>query len=442
MFQEFTSISSLDGAERLLAAATGPPRGTVDDAASLLAAAAALADIVLAVTLQGLACRRPAVREALLSVWKAEDASGSPAAIPSTMPGTRRVDSTVASSAGPRCGAALGPAQTDVGDIQAAIAAAVDTTLPKAVAASLLQAQPMPLPGDHSAQLLARAGCYAVQAGCREVGTEHLLAASAFMWPEDARSVFGADMHQQLQQLLARSGLEEIPADQPPAAPESHTCGPEVQRLLEACGRGIEEVFRALLCLPDDAAATQLLEMSRIFTQRSKAIEELEFSRNCPEEPAVNGATSFLADSLHCNSTALESPTHDAPALESRGLQAASMASTLRNRTCQFATAAGARSLGTEHVLAAAVEHFPGEAAGAFGGPLVEQLLPLLDRSQLAPPPADAPMDAKLSTAADAEALLDNRGGPSALFEAMQALPDASAASQLVEMAKVFLERS
>lgn len=113
----------------------------------------------------------------------------------------------------------------------------------------------------------------------------------------------------------------------------------------------------------------------------------------------------------------------------------------LRNRARQFATAGSARAIDTEHVLAAAVELYPEEATRAFGSQLCETLLQLLEKSQLAPPPADAASDAQLLIAEDAEALLDINS-PSALYEALQALPDAAAAVQLIEMAQVFAQRA
>lgn len=111
----------------------------------------------------------------------------------------------------------------------------------------------------------------------------------------------------------------------------------------------------------------------------------------------------------------------------------------------RYAAQASASKVGTEHVLAGALEVFPAVAERHFGPALYEQLGDLLDKSQLGPPPPDAPSGERLSTEADAAPLLalwEGGAGPEALFGAISSLPDQAAATQLLEMAKIFADRA
>mmetsp|Transcript_21933 Transcript_21933/g.32812 ORF Transcript_21933/g.32812 Transcript_21933/m.32812 type:complete len:271 (-) Transcript_21933:218-1030(-) len=162
----------------------------------------------------------------------------------------------------------------------------------------------------------------------------------------------------------------------------------------------------------------------------------------------------------------------EGPHPEVAGSDAADETRSFRYIAQSFAAGAGAREVASDHVLAAAVQAFPAAANAVWGEAFVWQLLQLLARSGLAsPPPAltqpPPPESAEASTLLDAcqdleippeigppptspRALAARMVAAAAaaasvlpaereLFVALEALPDASAATQLLEMTKIYV---
>merc|ERR1712137_1032237 len=112
----------------------------------------------------------------------------------------------------------------------------------------------------------------------------------------------------------------------------------------------------------------------------------------------------------------------------------------------------GGNHIGTEHILAVAVWYFPYASTRLLGEHLYSHLFQLLSRSRLGDPPLSAPsstLGEEMSVESDAEALLpllknaeSDDESADALLKALRELPDAATATQLLEMASVFADRS
>eukprot|EP00747_Dinoflagellata_sp_TGD_P165290 gnl/TRDRNA2_/TRDRNA2_186371_c0_seq1.p1 gnl/TRDRNA2_/TRDRNA2_186371_c0~~gnl/TRDRNA2_/TRDRNA2_186371_c0_seq1.p1 ORF type:complete len:380 (+),score=87.73 gnl/TRDRNA2_/TRDRNA2_186371_c0_seq1:47-1141(+) len=350
-----------------------------------LQASASLSDTELAAGLQALLARRPAVKQALLSVWSAEDA---------------------------------------IGGVQARVEmqAAVPTEAPLESQAAT------PFPGLRAAasvpgpvaRLRVATARLAAHSSAKAIGTDHVLAAAVALFPQESSSVLGHALHIQLVDLLEKSRLVAPPADYDGPSGESLEVKPKAEALLSRMeagekGIGIAAVFEELLNLPDADAVAQLLEMARVYAANADP----------PEPPAA---------------------VSKAPAAATQA-DGASVLDRLKKRARQYATFYESDEIGTEHILAAAVEMFATDATASLGASWFEQLGLLLEKSQLAPPPANTSASSRLSFGEDTEQLLAavNPGsceGQAALFRAILALPDNASATQLLEMAKIFAERA
>lgn len=248
--------------------------GSVGGTWRLLAAAGELSDAELAVALQGLLCRRPAIRQVLLSVWQAEEAKDS---LPFDRVGWQAVPADV---------------KSDKGDSGAGPLCSNRPTQEPPADEHQLGCEAYCVGGDAARRvpvldLRRRVTQYALQSGCFEVGTEHVMAAALEALPEHARAAFGEELMAQLLELLEKSQLAPPPRSgtschdggKPEGAwlPVQEGAVPLLALLLQAAlptGRdenAAAEFFRVVQELPDQASAVQLLEMAKIFAERSAA---------------------------------------------------------------------------------------------------------------------------------------------------------------------------
>uniref|UniRef100_A0A7S4WF95 Uncharacterized protein n=1 Tax=Alexandrium monilatum TaxID=311494 RepID=A0A7S4WF95_9DINO len=373
----------------------------------LLAAAATLSDTELAVSLEGLLSRRPAAREVLLSVWRAEEA------VATSVPGA-------------------------AARLPAAVAAA--GAAPAAAPASAPQPKFVPAQGP-TTRFVAEACGFAARSGSSKLGTEHVLAAAVFTLQEESTRALGGLLYGQLADLLKKSSLDPLPSGERPSGGETLRRDPEAEKLFSVLdGAGPAALLAALQRLPNQAGATQLLEMARIFAQRA-----------APQQPegGTEAPTPAAADAEAAAGAGAEGDAGAGAASGGATLassQPGSTASRILARARCFAAFNSSRTVGTDHLLATGVELFPEAAADALTKPVYEQLVQLLEKSSLEVPPADAPSGENLAIDTDAMELVEGEvgveGGATELFKALQDLPDAAAAIQLMEMAKIFAVRS
>jgi len=370
---------------------------------SLLSAAAQISDAELAVTLQGLLTRRTGVRQLLQNVWKAED-SLQGVSNSSLMQSSQRA--VVVASNDP-----------------------TRNTSSSHAACPIVHAQPIHGPMTENA-LRAEASRFARFHSSNRVTSEHVLAAGVAVAPEVATDVFSSPLVDQLSELLEKSRLGPPPLEFA-ASNEVLPFEADTAPLFVALNSsGPSGFFESLLRMPDSAAATQLIEMAKIFMERVAFLDQMpaENAPSSPANPSRNGDTNGGPVSL-------------AAVPEEDDGQAAN------NLLCQarkLAIQSSAKQVGTDHVLAAAVQLYPDQASQTLGPKLIVQLTELLDKSRLGPPTPELPSGAGLQMDQQVEpllALLSDTTG-SLLLQHLQELPDTTAAKQLIEMAKIFTERA
>lgn len=118
--------------------------------------------------------------------------------------------------------------------------------------------------------------------------------------------------------------------------------------------------------------------------------------------------------------------------------------SKIRDLSRRFAAFGCGAEVGPEHVLAATIETFPSAAEQSFGRGLYVQLVELLDKSQLSVPPPEGPPGTNLPFEEDTEELLAKLplGDPVETFRLFLTSNDPTAATQLIAMAKIFMEHA
>lgn len=381
---------------------------SLSDMQSFFEAAGRLNDTELAVAIQGLLGRRRGAKEALLSAWLAEavcengaGARGSIAAVPASLP--------VTSSA-----------------LSSAMAASPETQ----PAPSFMPPQRAPprqrvRPAERI-QLGARR--IAAARSAKDVGTEHFLAAAVAIAPEVSKAANGPLLHRNLVELLDKSNLSPPGRGGPPG--DSLNLQPAAQPLVQAMEASVSEgscytdLFKALNSLPDGAAASQLIEMAKVF------------ARN--EDPEA-----FEAEA---QSTTLGADSEDASAASAAvgTPEPVSTGSLLQTARC-IAAFNQAKAVDTEHVLAALVYSCQSSMKVAVGDAIYQQLVLLLEKSSLEPPSQDSPAGEDLrlepQTLEFCEKCEGARDGQ-ALGQFLEELPDDTSVTQLIEMAKVFAERA
>lgn len=363
----------------------------VEGIQELLSAASSVTDTELAVALQGILCRRPAVREVLLGVWQAEEALL--AAAPPARHPPPPSPALKAAARGADDGAGRAPAA------RALVGGPADPRSP---------------PTDPVCRLRIACRRLAAFHGAKAISSEHVLAAAVATLSEASASAFGSTWHACLVELFERSRLF------PPKSPGGPTgeqlsfeaeTEPLFTAMANAGGVGLAHaaLFAAFLALPDTAPASQLLEMAKVFAQRK------DLDASLAEEPA-----------------------HRRIPLEQRGRDY------VIGFARRFAVHNQAKAIGTEHVLAAAVHTFPQESERLLGSAHREQLVEVFEKSSLEMPSDD--VDGEVPFEPEVNDLLDawsQQGtSPTVIIELLQARPDSDSATQLLAIAKVFADRS
>lgn len=365
-----------------------------DGVGRFLAAAGALSDMELAVALQGLLSRRPAVWNVLYTVRCAE------ANISLAASATRAADISV-----------------DVAGVEAAG--------PRSAAVPSSGSRP----ADPAYRLRIGSRRLAEYYHADVVGTEHVLAAAVAMMPVASMSALGNSMHEHLVELLKKSNLAPPPPGatlgRPPRA-NSLSFDPQTDPLfasIEGDSKGAVEgacsnadLFAALQALPENTSGRRLLDMARYLTERTA----LRASGPNAEARGVGdcgaAVVHALARRLVAEQVRLDQRSSDPPEVD------------------------------TDHYLAAAMHLFPEEAKRSLGVPLFSQLIALLEKSFLGPPPTTTyTFDTNFPFSEDVGPILnalEGDGGGRALIGALQELPDQTAAIQLLEIAKVFTSRA
>mmetsp|Transcript_19768 Transcript_19768/g.36116 ORF Transcript_19768/g.36116 Transcript_19768/m.36116 type:complete len:237 (-) Transcript_19768:3-713(-) len=201
---------------------------------------------------------------------------------------------------------------------------------------------------------------------------------------------------------------------------------PLVQAMEGSASEGscYNELFKALKSLPDAAAASQLIEMAKVFA-RNEDPEAFE---------AEAQSTTLGADS---EGASAESAVVGTPDSASSG----SLLGTAR-RVAAFNQA---KAVDAEHVLAALAYTCQSSMQTAIGPGVYEQLVALLEKSCLESPPQDGPAGEELRVEPSVfdlcekcEAAQDGQ----ALGQVFEELPDDTSVTQLIEMAKVFADRA
>mmetsp|Transcript_55102 Transcript_55102/g.155031 ORF Transcript_55102/g.155031 Transcript_55102/m.155031 type:complete len:251 (-) Transcript_55102:179-931(-) len=239
----------------------------------LLAAATELSDAELAVALQGVVSKRPAVREMLFNVWSAEedaaDADGGEADAGATgQPGpasARRTTGAGGGSSSRRRGGTRAKRQGGGARPAAGQAAPNETGGDAAAAAKEPEEE-----GDATAEAriwdLSRR--FAASGGASKVGTEHVLASVVEVFPGAAREALGQKLYEHLVDLLDKSQLQVPPQNGPSGA--DIVFEQDAQELIARLPLGEPvEAFHMLKDLDDAAAATQLMTMASIFADRA-----------------------------------------------------------------------------------------------------------------------------------------------------------------------------
>lgn len=236
---------------------------------SFLGAGNVLGDAELAVAIQGMVAQRPAVRDVLLNVWRAEEAScprgasrpGSPSLLPTA---TIEINVGNLSSAQPAI-----PPRLAVGvDAAGGSASAVCSVAHEAVSGSA---------GVRRAALDLAAAC-----GAKTVNSQHVLAVATMMFPAEAARVFGDKLCSQLVSLIEKSGLM-LPHQGDCAPTKSSMSGDlgfdvDIKALFAVLDRDVEigssgpsALFAAIQKLPDTSEASQLLKTAKVFLEQSSA---------------------------------------------------------------------------------------------------------------------------------------------------------------------------